>query len=215
MSLNKSAYIYSISAILVLVLLYITAYQLYQPSVPISKDSVISIAIPLVQASTSPVTKVNTVVAVPSNVPTNIRIPSISVDTYVESVGLTSSGAVGIPKNSMNVAWYNGSPLPGQTGISIMDGHYTWKIGYKAVFEHLSNLKAGDKIYVKNGFGSTTVFVVTKLVLYGENDNDPKIFISSDEKPHLNLITCGGVWNKIKKSYSDRLVVFSDLASSY
>jgi len=33
---------------------------------------------------------------------------------------------------------------------------------------------------------------------------------SSDAKAHLNLITCEGVWDKVSKSYSKRLVVFTD-----
>jgi hypothetical protein len=30
-------------------------------------------------------------------------------------------------------------------------------------------------------------------------------------KVHLNLITCGGVWDKVGKSYSNRIVVFADM----
>lgn len=38
----------------------------------------------------------------------------------------------------------------------------------------------------------------------------PEIFFSKDGKSHLNLITCGGVWNKVTKHYPDRLVVFTE-----
>jgi hypothetical protein len=36
------------------------------------------------------------------------------------------------------------------------------------------------------------------------------VFASNDGGAHLNLITCAGEWNKGKKSYSERLVVFAD-----
>ena len=146
----------------------------------------------------------------PPLLPLQISIPSINVDTAIESVGLTPDGAVDIPKNPINAAWYDVSPLPGDIGNSIIDGHYGWKNNMPAAFDHLKSLKKGDKIYVKNSLGSTTIFVVTKVAVYDENNNDPAVFISTDGKAHLNLITCGGVWNKIKKSYSDRLVVFAD-----
>lgn len=38
----------------------------------------------------------------------------------------------------------------------------------------------------------------------------PEIFTSKDGKAHLNLITCGGVWNKLTKHYPDRLVIFTE-----
>lgn len=36
------------------------------------------------------------------------------------------------------------------------------------------------------------------------------IFGSNDGKAHLNLITCEGIWDATKKSYSKRIVVFTD-----
>ncbi len=67
--------------------------------------------------------------------------------------------------------------------------------------------------YVQDEKGITTVFVVRELRQYGQNENDGSVFISSDGKAHLNLITCEGVWSAAKKSYSDRLVVFTDKAT--
>ena len=68
-------------------------------------------------------------------------------------------------------------------------------------------------IYIEDGNSSTTVFVVQRLVIYGEKDSASSIFTPTDGNAHLNLITCGGVWNKMTKSYSDRIVVFSDLVT--
>src|SRR4051812_9478797 len=57
--------------------------------------------------------------------PARLLIPSIGVNAAVESVGLskTGSGDIGIPSNFVDVAWYNRSPRPGDSGISIIDGH--------------------------------------------------------------------------------------------
>jgi DTW domain-containing protein YfiP len=52
--------------------------------------------------------------------------------------------------------------------------------------------------------------VVNKLKIYKQNENAPEVFNSSDDKAHLNLITCDGTWDKAQKIYSDRLVVFAD-----
>lgn len=140
----------------------------------------------------------------------HLKIPAIGVDSFIGRVGLTSLGAMDAPKGPTGVVLFDLGPNPGEVGSAVIAGHYGWKDGTPAVFDNLNKLKKGDKIYVDNENGGTSTFVVKEIVLYGENDDASKVFSSKDGKSHLNLITCGGVYNKLKKSYSNRLVVFSD-----
>jgi LPXTG-site transpeptidase (sortase) family protein len=142
--------------------------------------------------------------------PINIKIPKINIDSELESVHLTPQGAVGAPETPMNAAWFNLSPSPGESGTAVIVGHFGWKDGIPAVFDNLSTLQKGDKIYTEDAEGLTTTFVVTEVRSYGENADVSNVFSSSDGKAHLNLITCGGVWNATTKSYSNRVVVFAD-----
>ena len=89
------------------------------------------------------------VLAIPNNprTPIRIKIPSISVDAYIEQVGLTSDGAVDVPKNPIDAAWFDQSPHPGDVGDSIIDGHYGWKNNMPVVFDSLHNINKGDYIY--------------------------------------------------------------------
>ncbi|MDO8591457.1 MAG: class F sortase, partial [bacterium] len=79
-----------------------------------------------------------------------------------------------------------------------------------AVFDNLSKLRSGDKLYIKDQNGATYTFVVRESRDYDPKANTTGIFISNDGKAHLNLITCEGTWNKSQKSYSNRLIVFTD-----
>jgi len=143
--------------------------------------------------------------------PARIKIPKIKVDAAIEVVGLTKDGAIGVPKGPTNTAWFNLGPRPGEIGGAVIIGHYgVWKGGLPTVFNNLYKLRKGDKIYIKDKKGATVTFVVRKLQTYGENEAAPDVFNSNDEKAHLNLITCQGIWNKNRKSYSERLVVFAD-----
>jgi len=56
-------------------------------------------------------------------------------------------------------------------------------------------------------------FVVQKRTSFPYNDASalPVIFGASTT-PNLNLITCGGSWDRFAKNYSNRLVVFATLA---
>lgn len=145
-----------------------------------------------------------------SGSPVHLTIPAINVDTTLESVGLTSEGAVDVPKDPTHAAWYNLGPRPGEVGNAIIDGHYTWKNHTAAVFDNLYTLQTGDKIYTKDEKGVTTIFSVRELRTYSPDADALDVFTSTDGKAHLNLITCQGTWNRLSKSYSSRLVVFTD-----
>lgn len=142
--------------------------------------------------------------------PIRLTIPAIHVDAMVEYVGLTSDGAVGVPKDPMHVAWFNLSPRPGEKGVSVIAGHFGWKNNLPAVFDDLHTLHKGDKLYVEDDKGMITTFVVRETRDYNQREGASGVFDSSNGKAHLNLITCKGVWNKTQKSYSERLVVFTD-----
>jgi len=151
------------------------------------------------------------VVMQPSAAPLRLEIPAINVTALVETVGTTTSGALGAPEGPSSVGWWESGVVPGQIGSAVMDGHFGWKNGVPAVFDRLHTLKSGDLIYVEDGQGHTFVFVVRELRLYGQDSPASEVFRSSDGKAHLNLITCEGEWNAVDKSYSNRLVVFADL----
>ncbi len=143
--------------------------------------------------------------------PVQIQIPKINLSASLESVGLTSDGAVGVPKAPANAAWFNAGPRPGEKGSAVIVGHYgRWKNGDGSVFDNINTLKKGDKLYVKNGKGTTITFIVKEIKKYDPDATAVDVFNSNDGKSHLNLITCEGAWNKISKSYSQRLVVFTD-----
>lgn len=145
-----------------------------------------------------------------SELPTRIKIPKIGVNSLVEHVGLTH-GAVDSPIGVSNAAWFSEGPIPGLIGNAIIDGHSGWKNNTPAVFDNLKKLNKGDKIYIENGAGIISTFIVTKLKIYKKDDIAFEIFNSNDNKSHLNLITCTGVWNTIENSQEDRIVVFADL----
>ncbi len=142
--------------------------------------------------------------------PVRLKIPKINVDAAFESVGLTQKGAMDVPKGPENVAWFNLGPIPGQNGRSVIAGHSGWKDNVPAVFDDLYKLRNGDQIYIENERGTISVFIVREIRTYGKNDGSADVFGLGDGKAHLNLITCGGVWDEVSKSSSDRIVVFAD-----
>ncbi len=173
-----------------------------------------SSAKPTGQNSSAPVIKSS--VAIPKHqqaspgLPVRLRIPKINVDAAIESVGLRPNGDMDVPKSPANAAWYNKGPRPGEKGSAVIDGHFGYKDNIPAVFDNLSKLQKGDKLFIEDAQGGANTFVVQASRNYDPNANAKDVFFASDGGTHLNLITCEGVWNATDKSYSNRLVVFTD-----
>lgn len=145
-----------------------------------------------------------------AGLPARLKIPAINVDSAIETVGLTTDGAVGIPKNPANAAWYNLGPRPGDIGSAVITGHINWYYGQTGVFVNLSKVKIGDKIIVQDDKGAEISFMVNDIRSYDAAADAVDVFISNDGKAHLNLITCEGDWDRNSQQYTKRLVLFAE-----
>lgn len=153
---------------------------------------------------------IQTVSRLSHGLPIRLRIPGIHVDAAVEKMGLTSAEAMDVPDNTIDVGWYKFGPIPGEIGSAVIAGHFDGRIGESGVFDNLDKLKRGDKIFVVNNLGTTTTFIVRESRTYSPG-YAADVFDQRDDA-HLNLITCDGTWDGVKKSYNKRLVVFADIA---
>lgn len=143
--------------------------------------------------------------------PVRLKIPNINVDASVEYVGLAPDGAMDVPKERADVAWFKLGSRPGENGSAVIAGHYGWKNGKASIFDNLHKLRKGDKLYIEDEKGVIISFVVRESRRYDPGEDASDVFGSPDDgKSHLNLITCEGVWDKVSKTYSKRLVVFTD-----
>ena len=138
-------------------------------------------------------------------------IPAIGVNAAIQKVGITSKGEMEVPENASKVGWFEFGPRPGERGSAIIAGHFDGENGEAGVFYNLYKLKKGDKLFVEDGGEAPVIFVVLESRLYNPGYAD--YFFSRNYGFFLNLITCDGVWDGTKKSFSKRLVVFTEKLS--
>lgn len=143
---------------------------------------------------------------------TKIFIPSIDVVADVQHVGLSKSGDMAVPTNFSDVGWYRHGTKPGEKGSAVIDGHVDNGLGRKAVFHDLALLSPGDNIYVENESNSKLRFVVEEVKMYDADDIPADVVFNRSDRPRLNLITCGGTWDKEARKYDERVVVYAVLA---
>ena len=149
--------------------------------------------------------------ATPALAPVRLQIGTIQVDTLIKPVGLTSEGDMAIDSSIDTTAWYQLGPKPGEKGSAVIAGHYGWTGTLGSVFNNLHTLKKGDSVVVYDEQGEPIRFIVREIRKYHPEDDATEVFKSNDGKAHLNLITCEGAWNNAANSYTERLVVFTDL----
>lgn len=150
-----------------------------------------------------------------NGLPVRLTIPKLGVDAGFQDNGLKSDGTMEIPTNITDVGWFTGSVHPGERGVAIVTGHVAQIRGgvvtKPGVFANLNTLRVGDKLSVINDKGQTNTFIVRESRNYDPTADAASVFTSTDSGVHLNLITCEGTWIPGQLSYSQRLVVFTDL----
>lgn len=141
--------------------------------------------------------------------PKTIDIPSLGIQGYIQKVGVDQNKQVGVPSNVHYAGWFVDSVKPGDTGLSIIDGHVGARYT-QAIFKELSNLKKMDQFTVEYGDGTSRTFeVVEKREL--PVDETASFLFHKDPGivAQLNLITCGGNLDKQSGTYDKRVVVVS------
>ena len=164
--------------------------------------------------SWGPVTDQSPVAAPPDRpadgvTPTGIRIPVIGVDaTSLVPLAVMPTGELEAPKEFGRTGWYANGPVPGEPGPAVIAAHVDSRAG-PAVFFRLTELTAGDKVYVPRSDGVTVAFTVTGVERYPKNAFPTQEVHGPTPDRALRLITCGGTFDYGKRSYRDNIVVYA------
>lgn len=144
--------------------------------------------------------------------PARVRIPAIDVDADLVSLGLNDDGSMETPDFGLG-GWYDPGPMPGDPGPAVIAAHVDSRDG-PDVFFRLKELTKGDEIVVEHAAGGTTTFVVGEAE---QQDKDAlpvdRIWNDTDDVV-LRLITCGGDFNRERRSYESNVIVYATAQSA-
>ncbi len=154
--------------------------------------------------------------SIPSSSPPPVRllIPSIGVNSSIESAGVLPNGDMETPSVNPwdDVGWLKSGPVPGQRGSAVIDGHLDRPGGSPAVFWRLRELQAGDAVMIVNAQGKTVHFRVIQVMFYTPQQAPLQQIFGNGGGTFLNLITCAGDWIPSQHQTTLRLVVYTTLA---
>ena len=141
------------------------------------------------------------------DLPKSIKIPKIKKEGYIQLVGIDKEGRIAVPTNVYLAGWYINSVKPGEKGLSIIDGHRDGStIG--GIFRDLEKLKKGDTLTIEYGDSSIKEFEVVDLKILSVNDAYDFMYSKIEGIDiQLNLVTCGGTFNRDARTYDKRVIV--------
>jgi len=149
--------------------------------------------------------------SVPAWQPRKVIIPSIGVNSCIERVGIDQNHAVAVPTSIYLAGWFTGSALPGQPGVSLIDGHVLGRYN-DAIFKDLKNLRAGDTITIQLGDKSLKQFTVQTTSTYPVAQVPVEMLKQlPGVQNQLTLITCGGTFDPHTITYDHRVIVRASL----
>ena len=143
--------------------------------------------------------------------PVRLRIPALHVDGPLQRLGIEADGTVAVPDRPDIAGWYEPGPRPGQPGPAVILGHVDSRTG-PGIFVDLTRMRRGAVVHVDRADGSTVTFRVTEVsrVLKARFPTD--LVYAPTLQPTLRLVTCGGSFDKTRRSYRDNVIAFAALA---
>jgi hypothetical protein len=144
--------------------------------------------------------------------PSQVRIPVIAVDAPVIPLGLREDGRIEVPADFDETGWWVDGPEPGEPGPAVILGHVDSYLG-PAVFFDLRLLEPGDSIHVDRRDGTTVTYVVERTEQHPKDTFPTDAVYGPTPEPVLRLVTCGGDFDRERRSYDDNIIAFARLAS--
>lgn len=143
--------------------------------------------------------------------PMKIRIGKIAVDAYIQQAGVDQNNAVAVPNKVHLAGWFTKNVRPGQLGLSIIDGHVSGPT-VDGVFKNLTKLAKDDTFEIEQGNGKVIKYKVVEKVELKVADSAAYLFSQKPEiKSQLNLITCGGKFDRTANQFENRVIVAASL----
>ena len=140
--------------------------------------------------------------------PVSLTIPLIGVKTQLITLGRTAGGTLQVPSSTTVAGWYTMSPRPGAIGPAIIVGHVDSLTG-PGVFYRLSELRVGDRVYVRRADGTMVGFRVTAVKTYLKDEFPTEAVYGPVPDAELRLITCGGAFDAATGHYLSNVIVYA------
>ncbi|WP_405614318.1 class F sortase [Streptomyces sp. NBC_00076] len=149
--------------------------------------------------------------------PQRVDIPGLGIQAPVVARGLDGQGAIDPPPFDQAgvVGWYAAGAKPGAAGTALMVGHVDTETR-PAVFYRISAMKPGETVRVFRDDGRIAEFTVDDVQVVNRDRFDAQQAYGPRKtgRSELRLITCGGTFDRVSRSYSANVIVSAYLTGT-
>ena len=140
--------------------------------------------------------------------PIRLTIPTQQVQAAVVAVE-SVDGVLGVPDDVSQVGWWTGSALVGaSTGTTVLDGHVDSAAAGPGALFRLRELRPGDPLRLETATRRIGYTVIGRRIISKAGPLPADLF-SATGPPRLVLISCGGPFDRVTRSYRDNIVIFA------
>jgi hypothetical protein len=164
----------------------------------------------VLQTPSSPITSAPTAPLPEVPAPVRLVIPALGVDSVVDPVGVAPDGQMALPDDVDRVGWYRFGPVPGLDGSAVIAGHVDDREQGIGALAPLRAVAVGTEVLVTGADGTTTRWRVVSRELITKQVLPLERLFTRTGPPRLTLITCGGPFLPVYRSYRDNVVVVAE-----
>ncbi len=116
-------------------------------------------------------------------------------------------GGLDLPASATDVAWWASGAAPGTgTGAVVLAAHVSYS-GRTGPFTRLRDVAVGTEVVVVSADGSRHAYAVRSTRSAPKERLDRARLFRADGPAELALVTCGGAYDPVTRSYADNVVV--------
>jgi hypothetical protein len=152
----------------------------------------------------------------PAPAPVHLMIDRLGVRAPVVPVGVVPDGGMEVPADVGTVGWYATAwrrISPGDAGAAVIAGHRDSRTAGPGALHQLAQLDVGDRLRVLHEDGTTSHWEVTETTTIPRDALPRARLFATSGPPELAVITCGGPFDLITRSYTHNIIVYASLAA--
>lgn len=180
---------------------------------------------PIPGAEPSPAPSGPTAVAPAVVPPTAVNIPALKARSTLVALGLNPDQTLEVPPvdQPLQAGYLDWSDDIEPTRPLVIAAHVDGcTVPLKAgkcpsgkhgpgLFQKLKTLKPGDRVEVERADGTRNVYEITKVDQVPKGAFPTRAVYDPTDRPSIRLITCGGDFDPVKRSYVDNYVAYGEI----
>lgn len=141
--------------------------------------------------------------------PVALELPGSVVPLPVDPVGLDRDGDLAVPASPARVGWDRRAAVPGRPGVAVLAAHVDSRTEGLGAFARLVELGPGAEVVLTDAAGRRTRWVVTGRAQVAKDRLGSGWRATPTGSPRLALVTCGGAFDPVARSYAENVVVWA------